>query len=82
MFSRNALLLLIVGSSAPCAAPETLWQRREALQREDLRSITSWFKKENPALARFSVGDKRSIDGAYAAMVVTSFDGAPVRSVV
>jgi hypothetical protein len=67
-------MLLIMSGIVASAASETLWQRREALQREDLRSVTAWFKKKNPALSRFSVGDKRSIDGTYAAIVVTAFD--------
>jgi len=73
MFYRS-VLLLIAGSAALCGAPETRWQRWEALQRENLTSITAWLKKKNPALSKFSVHDKRSIDGTYAVMVVTGFD--------
>ena len=69
------LALLIAGAVVPCAASETVWQRREALQKEDLRSVATWFNKRDPSLSKFSVGDKRSIDGSYAAMVVTGFDG-------
>ncbi|MCL4855060.1 MAG: hypothetical protein KJZ78_27170, partial [Bryobacteraceae bacterium] len=73
MFYRN-VLLLIAGATALCAVPETRWQRWETLQRENLTSITAWLKKKNPALSKFSVHDKRSIDGTYAVMVVTGFD--------
>ncbi len=73
MFYRS-VLLLIAGGAALCGAPETRWQRWEALQRENLTSITAWLKKKNPALSKFSVHDKRSIDGTYAVMVVTGFD--------
>ncbi|MEB2361344.1 MAG: hypothetical protein HUU41_08925 [Bryobacteraceae bacterium] len=73
MFCRNVLLLIASGA-ALYAAPEIWQQRWEALQRENLTSITAWLKKKNPALSKFSVHDKRSIEGDYAVMVVTGFD--------
>ncbi|MBC7926608.1 MAG: hypothetical protein H7039_13210 [Bryobacteraceae bacterium] len=46
------------------------WRRREQLQHENLLSVRSWFLRKNGKLARFSVEDKRLINGAYSMMVV------------
>ena len=48
--------------------------RHEQLRREDLRSVQQYFQAKNPKLSRFWLGDKRTIDGTYSAMVVTAVD--------
>jgi hypothetical protein len=64
---RCLVLLLVVGGLG-----RSLHTDREALQREDLRSVGTWFEKKDPALTRLFVHDKVSIDGTYAVLVVSA----------
>ncbi len=72
---RALVLLSLLGSGTrTSAAADEISHRREQLQKQDLRSVTAWFKKAHESLSKFHVGDKRAINDNYSAMVVTGFD--------
>ncbi len=73
---RRSLIPALVSLTFAAFAEENLWARRERLQKEDLRSVTSWFQKKDPALEWFWVLDKQAVDETYSLMLV---DAAPLE---
>lgn len=45
--------------------------RREQLQREDLRSVQHWFRQKDSRLSQFFIADKQPIDATYSVLTAT-----------
>jgi hypothetical protein len=77
------ILASVVASDLAIAdGAREMLNRREQLQKQDLRSVSAALRKANPSLSRFWVADKRPVHKDYSAMVITAVDATPAAAYV